>query len=45
MPSDRPPKETELTAGYARALELDAEVVVVGLSGGGDKDLETVLER
>jgi tryptophan synthase beta chain len=28
----------------ARALELDAEVVVVGLSGRGDKDLATVLE-
>ena len=29
MPSDRPPKETELTAGYARALELDAERLAV----------------
>jgi tryptophan synthase beta chain len=29
----------------ARALELDAEVVVVGLSGRGDKDLATVLSR
>ncbi|MDQ4019990.1 MAG: tryptophan synthase subunit beta [Actinomycetota bacterium] len=29
----------------ARALELDAELVVVGLSGRGDKDLATVLER
>jgi tryptophan synthase beta chain len=28
----------------ARALDLDAEVVVVGLSGRGDKDLTTVLE-
>ncbi len=28
----------------ARALDLDAEVVVVGLSGRGDKDLATVLE-
>jgi tryptophan synthase beta chain len=27
----------------ARALELDAEVVLVGLSGRGDKDLATVL--
>jgi tryptophan synthase beta chain len=27
----------------ARALELDAELVVVGLSGRGDKDLATVL--
>ncbi|MBA2615811.1 MAG: tryptophan synthase subunit beta [Actinobacteria bacterium] len=29
----------------ARALELDAELVIVGLSGRGDKDLATVLER
>jgi tryptophan synthase beta chain len=29
----------------ARAVELDAELVVVGLSGRGDKDLATVLER
>ena len=29
----------------ARALELDAELIVVGLSGRGDKDLATVLER
>jgi tryptophan synthase beta chain len=29
----------------ARALELDAELVVVGLSGRGDKDLAEVLER
>jgi tryptophan synthase beta chain len=29
----------------ARALELDAEVVLVGLSGRGDKDLATVLGR
>jgi tryptophan synthase beta chain len=29
----------------ARALELDAELVLVGLSGRGDKDLATVLER
>ncbi|MDQ3890467.1 MAG: tryptophan synthase subunit beta [Actinomycetota bacterium] len=29
----------------ARALELDAEVVVVGLSGRGDKDLDTVLTQ
>ena len=29
----------------ARALELDAEVVLVGLSGRGDKDLATVLSR
>jgi tryptophan synthase beta chain len=28
----------------ARAVELDAELVVVGLSGRGDKDLATVLE-
>jgi tryptophan synthase beta chain len=28
----------------ARALDLDAELVVVGLSGRGDKDLATVLE-
>ena len=28
----------------ARALELDADVVVVGLSGRGDKDLASVLE-
>ena len=29
----------------ARALDLDADVVLVGLSGRGDKDLATVLER
>jgi tryptophan synthase beta chain len=29
----------------ARALELDDEVVLVGLSGRGDKDLPTVLSR
>jgi tryptophan synthase beta chain len=29
----------------ARALELDAKVVLVGLSGRGDKDLATVLSR
>jgi tryptophan synthase beta chain len=29
----------------ARALELDAEPVLVGLSGRGDKDLATVLSR
>ncbi len=29
----------------ARALELDEEVVLVGLSGRGDKDLATVLSR
>jgi tryptophan synthase beta chain len=29
----------------ARALELDAEVILVGLSGRGDKDLATVLGR
>jgi tryptophan synthase beta chain len=29
----------------ARALDLDAEVVLVGLSGRGDKDLAEVLER
>jgi tryptophan synthase beta chain len=29
----------------ARALELDAEIVLVGLSGRGDKDLATVLAR
>ncbi len=29
----------------ARALELDDEVVLVGLSGRGDKDLATVLSR
>ena len=29
----------------ARALELEAELVVVGLSGRGDKDLAPVLER
>jgi tryptophan synthase beta chain len=29
----------------ARALDLDAELVVVGLSGRGDKDLAEVLER
>ncbi|HEY7196888.1 MAG TPA: tryptophan synthase subunit beta [Gaiellaceae bacterium] len=29
----------------ARALDLDAEVVLVGLSGRGDKDLATVLEQ
>jgi tryptophan synthase beta chain len=29
----------------ARALELDAQLVVVGLSGRGDKDLATVLSR
>jgi tryptophan synthase beta chain len=29
----------------ARALDLDAELVLVGLSGRGDKDLATVLER
>jgi tryptophan synthase beta chain len=29
----------------ARALELDAGLVLVGLSGRGDKDLATVLER
>jgi tryptophan synthase beta chain len=28
----------------ARALELDADVIVVGLSGRGDKDLASVLE-
>jgi tryptophan synthase beta chain len=29
----------------ARALELDSDLVLVGLSGRGDKDLATVLER
>ena len=29
----------------ARAVELDAELVLVGLSGRGDKDLATVLSR
>jgi tryptophan synthase beta chain len=29
----------------ARALDLDAELVLVGLSGRGDKDLSTVLSR
>jgi tryptophan synthase beta chain len=29
----------------ARALDLDAEVILVGLSGRGDKDLATVLSR
>jgi tryptophan synthase beta chain len=29
----------------ARALDLDAELIVVGLSGRGDKDLATVLSR
>jgi tryptophan synthase beta chain len=29
----------------ARALELEAELVLVGLSGRGDKDLATVLSR
>jgi tryptophan synthase beta chain len=29
----------------ARALELDADLVLVGLSGRGDKDLATVLSR
>jgi len=29
----------------ARALDLDAELVVVGLSGRGDKDLAQVLDR
>jgi len=29
----------------ARALELDSELVLVGLSGRGDKDLATVLSR
>ena len=29
----------------ARALEVDAELVLVGLSGRGDKDLATVLSR
>jgi tryptophan synthase beta chain len=29
----------------ARALDLDAKLVLVGLSGRGDKDLATVLER
>jgi tryptophan synthase beta chain len=29
----------------ARALELEADVVLVGLSGRGDKDLATVLQR
>ena len=29
----------------ARALDLDADVVLVGLSGRGDKDLATVTER
>ena len=28
----------------ARALDLDAKLIVVGLSGRGDKDLATVLE-
>jgi tryptophan synthase beta chain len=35
----------EPTHALARALELDAEVVLVGLSGRGDKDLATVLGR
>jgi tryptophan synthase beta chain len=29
----------------ARALDLDAELILVGLSGRGDKDLATVLSR
>ncbi|MEO8291182.1 MAG: tryptophan synthase subunit beta, partial [Gaiellaceae bacterium] len=29
----------------ARALDLDADLVLVGLSGRGDKDLATVLAR
>src|SRR5205085_11840519 len=29
----------------ARARDLDAELILVGLSGRGDKDLEEVLER
>ena len=29
----------------ARALEMEEELIVVGLSGRGDKDLETVLEQ
>ena len=29
----------------ARALELDAELILVGLSGRGDKDLAEVLEH
>jgi len=29
----------------ARALDLDAELILVGLSGRGDKDLATVLDR
>jgi tryptophan synthase beta chain len=29
----------------ARARDLDAELVLVGLSGRGDKDLAEVLER
>ena len=29
----------------ARARELDAELILVGLSGRGDKDLAEVLER
>jgi tryptophan synthase beta chain len=29
----------------ARALDLDADLVLVGLSGRGDKDLATILER
>src|SRR5262249_4904881 len=29
----------------ARARDLDAELILVGLSGRGDKDLEQVLER
>jgi tryptophan synthase beta chain len=34
----------EPSHALARALELDAEVVIVGLSGRGDKDLATVLD-
>ncbi len=35
----------EPSHALARALELDEEVVIVGLSGRGDKDLATVLAR
>jgi tryptophan synthase beta chain len=35
----------ESAHALARALELDAELVLVGLSGRGDKDLATVLAR
>jgi tryptophan synthase beta chain len=35
----------EPSHALARALELDAELVVVGLSGRGDKDLAEVLAR